>query len=243
LRVDLIEKLVTALSAVTILVVAACVTFFSIVQKSSGIDSSVELTAVDTSKWLADQRSLARGEQAGPTIIPVPPMAPAPGAPGGVAAASGAKPGEQGKPAAPGKKDEYFDAAGNIPKTEQVPGIPWVRQQPGVVYYRPEGVPQIVAQKYTSFDDAWSLAQEGGGEFVQTDRGPAYKIRWIDENSMLRKIGGLQSDDVVISVNGHPVGNSFASGKQMYDQLKGEKRFAVKVLRHGQEVVLSYYVN
>ena len=31
--------------------------------------------------------------------------------------------------------------------------------------------------------------------------------------------------------------------KANYDQLKGEKRFAVKVLRKGQEVVLSFYVN
>lgn len=244
--VDLIEKLVTVLSALLIAAVAACVTLFSFVQKRSGIDRNIELTALDTASWLSTQRRLAHGESASPIILDysnVPPAAPqAPGSPGGDSA-SPPKPGEAPKGPQVAKPDEYFDRDGNIPKNEQVPGIPWVRKQPGVTYYRPEGVPQIVAQKYQSFDDAWNLAQEGGGEFVQTDKGPAYKVRWIDENSLLRKTLGLQSEDVVLSVNGHPVPASFGAGKGMYDQLKGERRFAVKVLRKGREVMLSFYVN
>lgn len=240
MRIDLVEKLVTVLVALTIVLVAACVTFFTVViQKSSGVEDNIAFSIFDTTRWLDEQRRRAHGDQGGPQI-PMVPMAPTP-----APAASTAPPAAGTAAAAQvAKRDNYIeDDESKIPPAEQVPGVPWLRRQPGVIYYRPEAVPQIVAQKYQAFDEVWHVAQEGGGEFVQAQNGAtAYKVNWIQEQSMLRRMIGLRDGDLVLSVNGHPIGSSFAAGKQLYDQLKNEKRFAVKVLRNNQELVLSYFV-
>jgi hypothetical protein len=244
--VNLLEKLVTALSAIAILVVAACVTFFSFVTKSSGIDDSVVNTVQATQTWLDGERRRSTGQAVtvqpwrAPAAIAAPapgqqPTAngkPVPGAPAGNANAPGVGP-------APNAEVVISDS---IPQQQQVPGIPWLKAQPGVTYNPPVTVPQIVAQKYTAFDDAFQEAQSGGGEFVQTPAGNAYQINWVDPNSYLARTIGLQPGDKVISVNGHPVGNSFASNKQLYDTLKGDRRFAVRVLRGGADTMLSFSV-
>ncbi len=155
-----------------------------------------------------------------------------------------------GQSAAPKTKEEvaevinqYFQTDGQIPKAEQVPGIPWLRRVPGVrKYARPKAVPQVLYRKYQSFKDAWDLVQEGGGEFVETDAGTAYQINWIQDSSYLFTRIGLRPGDRVISVNGQPVGQSVGAGKAMYDNLRGEKRFAVLIERKGQKLVLSYFV-
>lgn len=242
MRVDILEKLVTGLSAIAIVVVAACVTFFSFVNKSSGVDDTVVKTVTDTQSWLEGERRRATGQpvNAKPITIPMnqPSFAQQNNNKGQPAAA-----GQPNAPAsngpAPSSETVISDS---LPPQQQVPGIPWLKAEPGVTYYQPTTVPQIVAQKYQSFDDAFQLAQEGGGEFVKTDKGNAYQINWVDDNSYLRRTIGLQPGDKVISVNGHAVGNSFASGKQLYDQLKGDRRFAVKILRNNQETVLSFSV-
>jgi hypothetical protein len=247
LGVNLLEKLVTALSAIAILVVAACVTFFSFVTKSSGIDDSVVSTVQATQNWLEAERRRSTGQSTvvqpwrAPAAVPTPTPGqqptvngkPVPGAPANNPNAPGG-----GGPA----QNVDVVISDNIPQTQQVPGIPWQKAVPGVTYNPPVTVPQIVAQKYAAFDDAFQEAQSGGGEFVQTPAGNAYQINWVDPNSALARTIGLQPGDKVISVNGHPVGNSFASSKQLYDQMKGERRFAVRVLRGGADTILSFSV-
>ena len=77
------------------------------------------------------------------------------------------------------------------------------------------------------------------GHFVEG----AYVLDSVDDKSLLRTKIGLQQGDQVISVNGHPVGNSVSAGRGLYEQLKSERRFAIKVRRKGQETILSYYAN
>jgi hypothetical protein len=237
---ELLEKLVSVLAVIVILMVAALVGVFSfVIQQSSGISHEEEVAAIQVDEWLTEVRQAANGQapsrskvlllatqnlgggvSVGPNGQKVAPPAP--------------------KPAQAGQPDNYIAKDGEqIPANEQVPGVPWLRRQENVTYMRPESVPQVVAERYKGFDEAWQAAQQGAGEFVDGK----YRVNWVDPNSLLATKVGLQPGDQIISVNGRPVGNTFAANRQLYDSLKESKQFAVKVLRNGQEVVLSFFVN
>jgi hypothetical protein len=237
---ELLEKLVSVVAVIVIVLVAALVGIFSfVIQQSSGISHEEEVAAIAVDDWLTDARRAAGGQGPASRVLL---MANAPSPMGGVTATpNGQKPNTAApKPAQPGHPDNYIANEGEqIPVNEQVPGVPWLRRQEGVTYMRPESVPQVVAERYKGFDEAWQAAQQGAGEFVDGK----YKINWVDPNSLLATKVGLQPGDQIESVNGRPVGNTFAANRQLYDSLKGSKQFAVKVLRNGQEVVLSFFVN
>lgn len=240
MRIELIEKIVFVFAVIAIVLVAGLVGFFSFVmQKESGISDEEVRATIEVDKWLEEARALANGQTLGPQVIlPASPVT----RPAGAAAGA---PGAGGTPAAnrtdlrPGQVDNYFDPNAQIPQDQQVAGIPWLRKQEGVTYMKPEPVPQILYEKYQGFDDAWAAAQDGAGEFVDG----RYRINWVNPQSYLSSKAGLKDGDEIVSVNGHPIGQSFAAGKALYDQLKSEKRFAVKVRRNGTEVVLSFFVN
>lgn len=244
--IELVEKITFAFAAIAIVLVAALVVTCSIFPKETGISKEEVDATIAVDDWLDKARAVANGQQLNTSKVLLQ-AAPPPAV---------ASPVQPGRPGAPGAKSDgagnvnvvsrpvpsgenYIDTKGNVPPQERVEGIPWLRKQEGVTYMRPESVPQILYEKYQSFEDAWDVAQQGGGEFVDG----RYKINWIQPDSYLTTKVGLQPGDEVISVNGHPVGNSFTAGLAMYNQLKGEKRFAVKVRRNGQDVVLSFFVN
>jgi hypothetical protein len=234
-RIELVEKMIFALAVVAIMMVAGLVGFFSfLIQKDSGI-SLEECQATDNcDKWLSDARTLASGQQVSTSgvLLAAGPMNTGAGGAGGAAKAA--------PKVAPGQVDTYIVKDGeSIPQQEQVPGVPWLRKQEGVTYMKPEAVPQIYYEKYQAFDDAWSEAQRGSGEFVDG----RYKINYVDPSSLLGTKVGLREGDEIESVNGQPIGASFNASRGLYDSLKGEKHFAVKVRRGGQDVILSFYVN
>ncbi len=194
------------------------------------------MAAIAVDDWLGEARQASAGQaHLSKVLVQAAPVGAA------VATPNGQKPsGTAPKPAQPGQPDNYIANEGEqIPVNEQVPGVPWLRRQEGVTYMRPESVPQVVAERYKGFDEAWQAAQQGAGEFVDGK----YKINWVDPNSLLATKVGLQPGDQIVSVNGRPVGNTFGANRQLYDSLKGSKQFAVKVLRNGQDVVLSFFVN
>lgn len=243
MRIELLEKLVFALAVFAIVVVGLFVGVFSfVIQKSSGISEEEAVAAMQVDDWLQSSRRIAAG---GPAIVANQPMFIGRDPVGGVAATPGGKPAAGGnapvaQTAVPGQPDNYIAREGEqIPQNEQVPGIPWLRQQPGVAYMPPQSVPDVVYQRYQGFDEAYNVALQGAGEFQDGK----YKINWVAPDSLLTTKIGIQPGDQIISVNGHPVGNSMGAGRQLYDSLKGEKRFAVKVMRNGRETMLSFFVN
>lgn len=247
MRIELLEKVVFGFAVVAILLVGGLVVFFTILPKESGI-SREEIDADESvSRWYRDAVAIANGQRPpseNRMLLQAPP-------PSAVAVATPGTPGRPGTPQAGNNGqppqvvvqqtgNDYIRTTGEVPMNERVdPNIPWLRKEANVSYMRPEPVSELLYQKYQSIDDVMEVAQQGGGEFVDG----RYKINWIAENSDLSKKLGLQNGDEVISVNGHPVGNSFSAGRAMYDQLKNEKKFAVKVRRGGADIVLSYYVN
>jgi hypothetical protein len=170
-RIDLIEKLVLFLAGLAVLAVAGFVTFCSMLPGGlrSGIPKVVEVSALNTQDWLNAQRRRSGRGAAGPvTLAPGEVMyqaTPAPAGGGGGASGGGD---DAGSPATP---TAYFEASGNVPQAEQVPGFPWLRRVPGVNYASPQQVPDVLYRKYQSFEETWDLVQEGGGKFVKTNDG------------------------------------------------------------------------
>lgn len=243
--VGVLEKMVFVLTGLALLAVGGGVTALSIMPGGirSGFPEAMEGSLVATDLWLEQQRARAGGRslQLDRDYVDMGPARPA----GGQRAPR--RPGQPAPPAentaiVPETRTEYFAGNTAIPPDEQVPGIPWLRRMPGVRYKRPKKVAEVLYQKYQSFEDAWNLVQEGGGEFVETDIGTAYQVNWVQQSSLLYTKIGLRPGDKVISINGQPVGRSMAAGRAMFDQMRGEKRFAVLVERQGQKVVLSYQV-
>jgi len=242
-----LEKLNLVLTALALVAVGGGVTALSLMPGGlrSGFPEAMEGSIVATDAWLEGQRSRAGGsglqldrDYVGRARPTGPQAAPTPGRPGRPRPQAPAETAQ----IVPETRTDYYAGNAPIPLEEQVPGIPWLRQMPGVRYKQPKRVPEVLYQKYQSFEDAWDLVQEGGGEFVETDLGTAYQVNWVQQSSLLYTKIGLRPGDKVISVNGQPVGQSMAAGRAMYDQMRGESRFAVLVERQGQKVVLSYQV-
>lgn len=245
MRIDLLEKLILFLAGLAVLSVGGFVTFCSMLPGGlrSGIPDVCETSAFATQDWLKEQRRRTGRAgfasvdlKAGDIMVHASP-APAPGP---------QAPSVDGSPAAQapsGPASDYFAVEGNVPQAEQIPGFPWLRRVPGVSYAQPQQVPDIMYRKFQSFEATWDVAQQGGGSFTTTSDGKtAYEVNWLDDQSYLASRVGLKPGDKVISVNGQPIGTSLGAGKAMYEQLKGERRFAVLIERNGQPVVLSFFV-
>lgn len=242
MRIDVLEKLITILAGLAILLVAATVALLSFLPPlRTGISADVAKACDDVSTWLEQQRAIKQGRNPGAigasTVAVRPQEGQVQTATGETVAAS--------SPKAPSPK-EYFvsDASGGVSGPGEVfPEHPWIRRAPGVAYVAPKPVNRLLYQRYQSFEASFSEAQSGGGEFVTTESGEnAYQVNWVDPNSMLAQKLGLQPGDKVISVNNQPVGTSVEAGRQLYGQLKNETKFAVLVDRAGQKMVLSFFV-
>jgi hypothetical protein len=250
----LLEKLVTILTVLMVLASGALVTLFSLLKlKESGYDPVAITATIKMTEWIENAGKVGPASQA-PVLIDVNalPIAERP------IAARNAAPVNLDQIAKETKAtdfDRYVATSGeSLPKDEAVPNIPWVRYQPGVTYVKPRTIPEVLHQKLQHFPDAYQAAQKGGGELEETPYGNAWHIKWLDtkgggaggagggDENYLANLAGLRSGDKIISVNGHKIGNSFTAARQLYDQLRNEKQFAVKILRGGKPTVLSFSV-
>lgn len=158
--------------------------------------------------------------------------------------ATGADPRVAAPPARATGRAAFAPARAPLPLRERVfPQITWLRRRPGVTYKRPRRVSRIVHERLQSFSDSWNAAQAGGGAFVETAAGATgYRLTWLDPRGELTLLLGLRPGDVILAVNGQPIGRSVDSGRALFEQLRSEARFTVLVERGGREVVLSFYV-
>jgi len=243
-HINFVEKLIVLLTGLSVLMVGGTVGLLSIMPPRSGIPAVAEDSEWNTQDWLIAARAKANGYEVGPggqtVMFQTQPEPAAGGGPGGGPPAVN----EEGEPTAPAPTDYYVaDSAEPAAQSEVIEGFPWLKKVPGVTYMQPKPVPQTAYQRYQSFEEGFEVAQSGGGQFTTLASGePAYELTWLDQNSMLAQRLGLQPGDKVISVNGQPVGNSPDAGKALYDQMKGEERFAVLIERQGTRTILSYYV-
>lgn len=213
---DLLERVSFVVAFSAILLTSAVVSFFSFVlPKESGI-SIEECRATDLClQWLAGSRQLAH---------PVPVLLLGPAVAG---------------PEPTVSVEDVAREGEAIPLERQVPGVPWLLRHEGVVSMQPRAIPQIIHDKLQGFDDAFAEAQQASGEF-QDGR---YRLTWVEPSSLLGTTLGLREGDEIVSVNGHPVGQTFAAARGLYDMLRSQKRFAVRLRRGGQDVMLSFHVD
>jgi hypothetical protein len=234
-RVDLLEKLVMAMVVLTVVGVGGGVGAMT-VMFPGGIDSGVpdvagrsdSSTDIWRQAWLESKGIIKREVN-----VPDAPLV------------KGAAPltEEKKKEIGVKKTKGYFVKKQVQPQQRVFAEIPWLKKVPGVRYRRPRRISRFVYQKFQSFNDTWNAAQSGGGEFTKTKDGQsAYKINWVDPRSELASMVGLKPNDKVIAINGNPVGNSVNAGRAMYDQLKGQKKFAIMIERGGKTMVLPFYV-
>jgi hypothetical protein len=243
-RIELIEKLILALTVLSILFVGATVTLFSIMPPRSGIPDIAEESEFVTREWLDAVRRRRSGKAApiiskfGVELVDEPASVAA----GGGAASQRTQAPATNQEKKQAAKDYWAGPGQTIPPDQRVAGIPWLRKMPGVTYAKPKKVSELLYRKYQSFEDSFKLAKQGGGQFVETASGTAYQINWLDENSHLFSRVGIRKGDKVISVNGQPIGQSAAAGQAMFEAMKNERQFSVLIERKGQPLVLSYAV-
>lgn len=237
----LLEKLITIFSVLVVLANGSLVTFYTFVPRNSGIPDQAIDSEIILNEWLDDEQN---PEQRGKKFVDVREIRQIVQKirkkTGAKAALSKAQIAAKTKSS---QFDNYFESSGSaVPKDEAHPKIPWIRIQEGVRYVKPKRISPLMYKKVQHFQDAFDSAKDGGGEFEETNFGPAYRINWVKDTSPLGKVAGLKAGDKILSVNGHKIGNSFTAARQLYDQLKNEKKFAVKVLRDGQPTMLSFAV-
>lgn len=236
-----VEKLVTIFSVLIVVANGSLVTFYTIVPRNSGIPDEAIESEIILNEWLDDEQNPGQRGQKFVNVQEISQIVRK------IRKKTGAKKAlSKSQIAAKTKSakfDNYFESSGKaVPKDEAHPQIPWIRIQEGVRYVKPKRVSPLMYKKVQHFQDAFDSAKDGGGEFEETEFGPAYRINWVKPKSHLSKVAGLQPGDKILSVNGHKIGNSFTAARQLYDQLKNEKKFAVKVLREGQPTMLSFSV-
>ena len=243
--VDLLEKLVTASVVLTVVGVGGGVAAMTLTFPGglrSGVPDVASRSDVNTENWrwsYLEKKGIVSARDRVTYVPDAPPQA-QPGQPA-------PQPKTKAEQKAEGEKKakEYFsNQSGALPPEDRVfPNITWLKKVPGVAYTRPRRVSNFVYQKYQSFNDTWNAAQAGGGEFTETSDGQtAYKVNWVDPRSELASMVGLKPGDKVIAINGQPVGRSVQAGRAMYEQMKGQKRYAVMIERGGRKMVLPFYV-
>jgi hypothetical protein len=240
-RIDLVEKLVLGLVPIALLGEGALVGLGSIAPLGpAGIPDVAVDAALDTQDWLRTLRARsAQGPhaRAGEIALPATPADPR--------STSPTTPTTTEEPHA--TSTSYFVASSGAQDEDgerAFRDFPWLRRLPGVAYAQPQPVPEVLYRRYQSFEATWDLVQEGQGHFVSTSAGAtAYQVDGLDSSSILATRIGLVAGDRIISVNGVPVGASLSAGQAMFEQLRGERRFAVLVEREGRPLVLSFFVN
>lgn len=235
----LLEKLTYVLTAFTLFAVSSAVAAASLFPGGgrSGFPPALQGSVLATGSWLANARAaqgghalqLDGGYEPAPSRTAPPRRAPTP--------TRGAE-----SPLGP-VVETFYEEGASIPRAEQVPGIPWLRRRPGVRYRRPRTVPRILHDKYQSLEDALSLTEEGGGQFVETAHGTGYQVDWLKQDSLLATLVGLRPGDQLLAINGQPIGPSVSAGRALFEHLREAKRVAVLVERRGELVVLTFEVS
>lgn len=138
---------------------------------------------------------------------------------------------------------DYFQDGQHFPKNQAVQSIPWLRYEPGVSYHYPKLIPASLVERFQAVDAAVSLMKEPRGFFKETPNGNSFTIQALPKKSYLSSVVGLQKGDRLISVNGHLIrGVGISAAKEIYNEVKNAKHFAVKVERNGKLQVLTFTV-
>jgi hypothetical protein len=259
LLLNFVEKLVVFLTVSLALGAALAVGGSTYIPFRSGVDKAVINSEIAIQRWLDDERR-KQGIKT-PALAAYNNPTPKKGSrnpksnafkKGGSAKSKGSrakKPGGESSYLKPKTKekiaysDDYFSRNEPFPDDERVRGIPWLRREYNVIYFRPQPIPPSLVEHYQSLEAATELIKEPGGRFEETPNGTSFTVTSIPKSSYLNTVVGLQPGDKILSVNGIKItGVGFAAAKSIYEEIKGASKFAVKVERQGRIHVLSFTV-
>ncbi|MFC1707327.1 hypothetical protein ACFL59_11020 [Planctomycetota bacterium] len=95
-----------------------------------------------------------------------------------------------------------------------------------------------LAERYRHLQDGTPTANGAETWDVEYGGSAALQIGFLSDSSPLGSAIGLQPGDIVISVNGRPVGKT--AGRDMYNELKNETHFEIEIDRGGERKTLTY---
>lgn len=253
-----VERLIIVLTSLLVLAAGAGVAFVTYVPVRTGIYKEQPAIDYKVGRWLAKKR----GRPVGGQLVHVEANKPRPGRQGVARASSkgaaaglaskrpaGARAGRvAARDAFPASESayavDYFADGVAFPKQEQVPGIPWIRREPGVRYYSPDRIPASLYRRYQSVEAAVDLMKETRGKFEVGPKGSTFMLNGLAKDSYLGSIAGLKAGDRLISVNGIRIkGTGLSAAKAIYAKVKNARHFAVKVIRQGQPTMLTFTVD
>lgn len=114
---------------------------------------------------------------------------------------------------------------------------------PGEVHVRPVALPRALVEKFAGDLPACrKLLEDVTGKFIAAEGGIQFQVDTLVETSPLGDTLGIRVGDRLLSINGLPVTGNEREFQNVWERLKREKRWSLRLVRDGQLVVLNYYL-
>lgn len=114
--------------------------------------------------------------------------------------------------------------------------------RPGEVRLRPRAIPRELLPRLRELAQARALCQDARGRFVVVEGGIQFQLDEVAHGSPLATLVGLRSGDRLLSLNDLPFSASEREQDNMWDRLRRERRWTLRLLREGQALAFSFYL-
>lgn len=118
-----------------------------------------------------------------------------------------------------------------------------VLESKGELVLRPQALPRALYDRWR--DDlpfVRELVAPAKGRFVAGEGGIQFQVDSIAPGSPLLALSGIQPGDRLLSVNGLPFSGSEREQTNMWERLRGDRRWVLRLLRDGQPIVITFYL-
>lgn len=139
---------------------------------------------------------------------------------------------------------ERLEGLARGPWTEegQVPPPREEAPRPGEVRLRPRAIPRELLPRLRELAQARALCQDARGRFVVVEGGIQFQLDEVAHGSPLATLVGLRAGDRLLSLNDLPFSASEREQVNMWDRLRRERRWTLRLLREGQALAFSFYL-
>lgn len=114
--------------------------------------------------------------------------------------------------------------------------------RPGEVRLRPRAIPRELLPRLRELAQARALCQDARGRFVVVEGGIQFQLDEVAHGSPLATLVGLRAGDRLLSLNDLPFSASEREQVNMWDRLRRERRWTLRLLREGQALAFSFYL-
>lgn len=108
---------------------------------------------------------------------------------------------------------------------------------------RPQPLSRLLYERWRNdLPHLRELAALAKGRFVAGEGGIGFQVDEVQPGSPLLTLAGIQPGDRLLSVNGLPFSASEREQTNMWERLRAERRWVLRLLRDGQVVVTTFYL-